>query len=101
MSPGHDWCLIRLGVHGIIRGFDVDTSYFTGDYAPRVSIQAANLEEGAWGTPAPGRALGDPRPSGVGRRLRAPTRQVQPPVEATLLPELGAASRQAVRGSDS
>ncbi|XP_060044562.1 probable inactive allantoicase isoform X2 [Erinaceus europaeus] len=43
--PGHDWCIIKLGVQGTIRGFDVDVSYFIGDYAPRISIQAANLEE--------------------------------------------------------
>ncbi|XP_008059862.1 probable allantoicase [Carlito syrichta] len=43
--PGHDWCIIRLGIHGVIRGFDVDVSYFTGSHAPRMSIQAANLEE--------------------------------------------------------
>ncbi|XP_045021117.1 probable allantoicase isoform X2 [Bubalus bubalis] len=43
--PGHDWCVVQLGIQGVIRGFDVDTSYFTGDHAPRVSIQAANFEE--------------------------------------------------------
>ncbi|XP_062066108.1 probable inactive allantoicase [Lepus europaeus] len=43
--PGHDWCIIRLGIQGVIRGFDVDISYFSGNYAPRMSIQAANLEE--------------------------------------------------------
>ncbi|XP_055284087.1 probable inactive allantoicase [Moschus berezovskii] len=43
--PGHDWCVVRLGIRGVIRGFDVDTAFFTGDHAPRVSIQAANLEE--------------------------------------------------------
>uniref|UniRef100_UPI00398E9331 allantoicase n=1 Tax=Pristiophorus japonicus TaxID=55135 RepID=UPI00398E9331 len=41
--PGHDWCIIQLGVPGDIHGFDVDTSYFTGNYAPRVSIEAACL----------------------------------------------------------
>ncbi|XP_014396026.1 PREDICTED: probable allantoicase [Myotis brandtii] len=45
-TPGHDWCIVRLGVQGLIRGLDVDISYFTGGYAPRISIQAANLEEG-------------------------------------------------------
>ncbi|XP_074190004.1 putative inactive allantoicase [Rhinolophus sinicus] len=47
--PGHDWCVIKLGIQGVIRGFDVDISHFTGDYAPRISIQAAHLEgdEGA------------------------------------------------------
>ena len=59
-SPGHDWCIIQLGVQGVIWGFDVDTPHFTrGDHAPRVSIQAANFEEGASGTsgPNPGRSI--------------------------------------------
>ncbi|KAM6221085.1 putative inactive allantoicase [Rhynchocyon petersi] len=43
--PGHDWCIIKLGIQGIIRGFDVDISYFMGNYAPRMSIQAASLSE--------------------------------------------------------
>ncbi|GAB1297353.1 Collectin-11 [Apodemus speciosus] len=42
---GHDWCVIQLGIQGIIRGIDVDISYFSGNYAPRMSIQAANLSE--------------------------------------------------------
>ncbi|XP_020794148.1 allantoicase [Boleophthalmus pectinirostris] len=41
--PGHDWCIVQLGVPGIIFGFDVDTSFFTGNHAPHVSIQAACL----------------------------------------------------------
>uniref|UniRef100_A0A3Q2QP05 Allantoate amidinohydrolase n=1 Tax=Fundulus heteroclitus TaxID=8078 RepID=A0A3Q2QP05_FUNHE len=43
--PGHDWCIIQLGVPGLIHGFDVDTSFFTGNHSPYVSIQAACLEE--------------------------------------------------------
>ncbi|KAL4231995.1 hypothetical protein ACF0H5_009572 [Mactra antiquata] len=43
-SEGHDWCVIQLGVKGMISGIDVDTSYFCGNYAPRCSIQAANLD---------------------------------------------------------
>uniref|UniRef100_A0A8C5LDV9 Probable inactive allantoicase n=1 Tax=Jaculus jaculus TaxID=51337 RepID=A0A8C5LDV9_JACJA len=43
--PGHDWCIIQLGIEGIIRGIDVDISFFSGNYAPRMSIQATNLEE--------------------------------------------------------
>ncbi|XP_045188787.2 allantoicase-like [Mercenaria mercenaria] len=42
-TEGHDWCIIQLGVPGVISGIDVDTSYFTGNYAPRSSVQAANL----------------------------------------------------------
>ena len=37
---GHDWALIKLGVKGVIRGFDIDTSHFTGNYPPAVSIEA-------------------------------------------------------------
>jgi len=39
-KPGHDFCVIQLGVPGIVRGFDVETSHFTGNYAPEVSIDA-------------------------------------------------------------
>jgi len=42
---GHDWCLIKLGMPGFIRGIDVDTSFFTGNHSPRCSIQAAYLNE--------------------------------------------------------
>ena len=43
--PGHDWCVIRLAYRGTIVGFEVDTAYFTGNFAPRISIQAANIPE--------------------------------------------------------
>lgn len=43
--PGYDWCIVQLGVHGIIHGLDVDTSFFTGNYAPSCSVQAACLDE--------------------------------------------------------
>uniref|UniRef100_A0A672QWA9 Allantoate amidinohydrolase n=1 Tax=Sinocyclocheilus grahami TaxID=75366 RepID=A0A672QWA9_SINGR len=43
--PGHDWCIIQLGVPGIINGLDVDTSFFTGNYAPFTSVQAACLDQ--------------------------------------------------------
>ena len=38
-TPGHDYCVIRLGVPGVIHGFDIDTSYFTGNYPPEASIE--------------------------------------------------------------
>ena len=44
--PGHDWCIIKLGVPGVIKGLDIDTSFFTGNYPPKVSVQAASLDEG-------------------------------------------------------
>lgn len=42
---GHDWCIIKLGVAGIVHGIEVDTSFFTGNFAPRFSVQATNLSE--------------------------------------------------------
>lgn len=42
---GHDWCIIKLGVAGVVQGIEVDTSFFTGNFAPRFSVQAANLSE--------------------------------------------------------
>jgi allantoicase len=44
--PGHDWAIIRLAMPGRIFGFDVDTSYFTGNYPPHCSIEAAFVENG-------------------------------------------------------
>jgi allantoicase len=31
-SPGVDWCIIRLGAPGIVRGIVVDTAHFTGNF---------------------------------------------------------------------
>ncbi len=41
---GHDFCIIRLGVPGVIRGFNIDTSHFTGNYPPAASIEACVSE---------------------------------------------------------
>eukprot|EP00977_Amphora_coffeiformis_P009145 scaffold2072_cov162-Amphora_coffeaeformis.AAC.13 len=42
-QPGHDWCVTRLAYRGTIAGVELDTAFFTGNFAPRISIQAANL----------------------------------------------------------
>lgn len=41
-EPGHDWCIIRLGLPGIVRGFVVDTSYFKGNFPEHCSIEACS-----------------------------------------------------------
>jgi allantoicase len=41
--PGHDWCLIRLGIRGRISGIEIDTDFFTGNYTPRFSVQVPVL----------------------------------------------------------
>ncbi len=42
-TPGHDWCIVRLGLPGIIRGIVVDTSFFTGNFPERFSLEGCNL----------------------------------------------------------
>ena len=37
---GHDWCVVKLGVKGVIRGVDIDTRHFTGNYPPAASLEA-------------------------------------------------------------
>jgi allantoicase len=42
-GPGttwNDWAIVRLGVPGIVRGVDVDTSFFRGNYPESCSIEA-------------------------------------------------------------
>ncbi|MEM0900524.1 MAG: allantoicase [Pseudomonadota bacterium] len=40
---GHDHAIIKLAAPGRIIGFDVDTSHFTGNFAPAVMIEGAQL----------------------------------------------------------
>jgi allantoicase len=44
-TPGFDSCIVRLGVPGIVRGVDIDTRYFTGNYPPQASIDACVSED--------------------------------------------------------
>lgn len=39
-TAGHDHAVVRLATAGVIRGFDVDTSHFTGNYPPACRIEA-------------------------------------------------------------
>ncbi|KAN0016335.1 hypothetical protein ACTFIU_006302 [Dictyostelium citrinum] len=39
-NPDHDWCILKLGIPGVIYGFEIDTAYFTGNYPPHASIEA-------------------------------------------------------------
>jgi allantoicase len=48
-EAGSDSAIVRLGCAGVVRRVVVDTSYFTGNYPPEVSVQAC----GAEGYPAP------------------------------------------------
>lgn len=43
--PGHDWCVIRLGAAGLVAGFEIDTSHFTGNYPPGAEIEVCRSDE--------------------------------------------------------
>jgi allantoicase len=45
-TPGHDWCIVRLGLPGIVRGVVVDTSFFKGNYPEQCSIEACDFGAG-------------------------------------------------------
>src|SRR5215208_5143391 len=39
-TPGFDWCLVRLGAPGRVRGVVVDTSFFRGNFPEGCSLEA-------------------------------------------------------------
>jgi allantoicase len=40
-NDSHDSAIVRLGVPGIVGGVVVDTAWFTGNYPPQISVEAA------------------------------------------------------------
>jgi allantoicase len=50
--PGHDWCVVRLGVPGLVAGFEVDTRHFTGNYPPGAEIEVCRSDEAVPGDAA-------------------------------------------------
>ncbi|MGN6805491.1 MAG: allantoicase [Trinickia sp.] len=43
-TTGHDWCIVKLARPGIVKGVDLDTSHFTGNFPPAASIEATCTE---------------------------------------------------------
>src|SRR5437660_3674027 len=43
-TPGFDWCIVRLGFPGMIRGVMVDTSHFKGNYPEQCSLEACTID---------------------------------------------------------
>ena len=41
-----DFCFIRLGKKASVKGFNVDTTHFTGNFAPGISIQGCSVPGG-------------------------------------------------------
>ncbi|XOZ34565.1 allantoicase [Halomonadaceae bacterium KBTZ08] len=45
-TTGHDWCVLRLAMPGRVLGVDFDTTFFTGNYPPAVSLEACYCPNG-------------------------------------------------------
>jgi allantoicase len=60
---GHDVCVVRLGVKGLIHGLDIDTSHFTGNFPPAASLEAC-LSDAEPGPEAKWREIVAPVPLG-------------------------------------
>jgi allantoicase len=43
---GYDHCIVKLARSCIVKGVDIDTSHFTGNYPPAASIEATYCEQG-------------------------------------------------------
>ena len=43
-EAGHDWCIIKLVHRAEIVGIEIDTAHFTGNNAPSISLEMADLD---------------------------------------------------------
>src|SRR5258707_11026160 len=43
-TAGFDWCIVRLGLSGIIRGVVIDTRFFRGNFHEHCSIEACTVD---------------------------------------------------------
>ena len=41
-TDSHDWCVVRLGVRGIVKGVDVETTFFKGNYPEWCAIDGGD-----------------------------------------------------------
>ena len=64
-EPGHDWCIVRLGLPGVIHGVVVDTAFFRGNYPESCSIEATSV-------------AGNPPPADLADEKRTRWREILP-----------------------
>jgi allantoicase len=66
-TTGHDWCVVRLAHAAVVRGVDIDTSHFTGNFPPAAMLEGCVSEaetpapDAAWHPVVPASALGGNR----------------------------------------
>src|SRR5687768_11811027 len=47
LDEEYDWCIVRLGAAGAIKGVTVDTSFFRGNFPSHCSIDACSVRPNA------------------------------------------------------
>ena len=45
-TPGCDWCVVRLGIPGVVRSVVIDTTHFRGNYPDRASLLGTVVDKG-------------------------------------------------------
>lgn len=43
-TPGYDWCIVKLGLPGVVHGVVVDTAYFKGNYPEHCELEARAVD---------------------------------------------------------
>jgi allantoicase len=43
-TQGHDWCIVKLGLPGVVHGVVVDTAYFDGNYPEQCELEACAVD---------------------------------------------------------
>jgi len=43
-TPGYDWCIVKLGLPGIVHGIVVDTAHFKGNYPEHCELESCAVE---------------------------------------------------------
>ena len=46
-TAGHDWCIIKLGLPGVVHSLIVDTAFFTGNFPSHCWVEGCGLPAGA------------------------------------------------------
>ncbi|HEX8248603.1 MAG TPA: allantoicase [Pyrinomonadaceae bacterium] len=44
LNESFDWCIVRLGLSGVIQGVDVNTAFFRGNFPSHCSIEACTFD---------------------------------------------------------
>jgi allantoicase len=45
-TPGNDWCVVQLGLRGVIQQVDIDTNHFLGNHPSFASLDALFISDG-------------------------------------------------------